>query len=119
MARLTDPTPGTPDTPDTADLPGQGPTRVPEPEAEDDAADTDAQVLRARHSRTRDGEEPGTPARFGHDARFGAGSGPAWPGAPVTGGHPVPGNDTLFTSPVEVTGDPVTLGRTGSVDFGR
>ena len=61
----------------------------------------------------RDGEEPGAPARFGHDARFGAGSGPAWPGAPVTGGHPVPGNDTLFTSPVEVSGDPVTLGTNG------
>jgi hypothetical protein len=75
-----------------------------------DPADATAQVQRARHSRGR-GEEPETPARSGHDARFGAGPGPAWPGAPVTGDRPGP--DTLFTSPVEIGEEPVTLGTNG------
>jgi hypothetical protein len=86
----------------------------------DDPSDPDtAQVLRARHSRARDGEadaspepfDPG-PARFGHDARFGAGPGPAWPGAPVSGDGR-PGPDTIFTSPVEVGEEPATFGTNG------
>ncbi|MEJ2869562.1 hypothetical protein WCD74_17430 [Actinomycetospora sp. OC33-EN08] len=71
----------------------------------------DPQVQRARHSRGPSPEEPTAPARFGHDARFGAGPGPAWPGAPVTGAQP--GADTVFASPVEVGGEAVTLGTNG------
>ncbi|GLZ52898.1 hypothetical protein [Actinomycetospora sp. NBRC 106378] len=75
-----------------------------------DPEDDAAQVQRARHSRGRP-EEPTPSARFGHDARYGAGPGPAWPGAPVTGDRPGP--DTLFTSPVEIGEEPVTLGTNG------
>jgi hypothetical protein len=87
------------------------------PSSGDDAADPDsAQLPRARQRRARDGDvspQPGTgPARFGHDARFGAGPGPAWPGGPVTG-ETRPGPDTLFASPVEVGEEPVDLGTNG------
>jgi hypothetical protein len=83
----------------------------------DDGSDPDtAQVQRARHSRARDGDAPPEadpdPARYGHDARFGAGAGPAWPGGPVTG-DPGPGPDTLFASPVEIGEEPVTFGTNG------
>ena len=83
----------------------------------DDAADPDgAQLPRARQRRGRDEDVPpqpdGGPARFGHDARFGAGPGPAWPGGPVTG-ETRPGPDTLFASPVEVGEEPVSFGTNG------
>ena len=83
----------------------------------DDAADPDsAQLPRTRQRRARDGDaspQPDSgPARFGHDARFGAGPGPAWPGGPVTG-ETRPGPDTLFTSPVEVGEEPVSFGTNG------
>ncbi|WP_157647548.1 hypothetical protein [Actinomycetospora chiangmaiensis] len=74
-----------------------------------DLEDDAAQVQRARHSRGRAEADP--PARFGHDARYGAGPGPAWPGAPVTGDGP--GSDAVFTSPVEIGEEPVTLGTNG------
>jgi hypothetical protein len=99
---------------DTASLDSE--RAQPEAPADDDGSDADAQVRRARHSRARDGEmpprsDPG-PANFGHDARYGAGPGPTWPGGPVTGDSG-PGPDTLFTSPVEVGEEPVTLGTNG------
>jgi hypothetical protein len=74
------------------------------------------QLPRTRHRRANDPEMPqepdAGPARFGHDARFGAGPGPAWPGGPVPG-DPRPGQDTLFTSPVEVGEEPVDFGTNG------
>ena len=83
---------------------------------EDDQSDDDAQVQRARHSRARDGDSPlegdPGPARFGHDARYGAGAGPAWPGGPVSE-NSGPGPDTLFASPVDVGGEPVAFGANG------
>jgi hypothetical protein len=83
----------------------------------DDAPDPDsAQLPRTRHRRPREGDVPQQPdtgpARFGHDARFGAGPGPAWPGGPVTG-ETRPGPDMLFTSPVEVGEEPVSFGTNG------
>ena len=85
--------------------------------AGDDGVDPDsAQLPRTRQPRPRDGDVPRRPdtgpARFGHDARFGAGPGPAWPGGPVTG-ESRPGPDTLFTSPVEVGQEPVSFGTNG------
>ncbi|MDL5154507.1 hypothetical protein [Actinomycetospora termitidis] len=84
---------------------------VGDPTPPDGTPTDDAQVQRARHSRGSAPEEPTPPARFGHDARFGAGPGPAWPGAPVTGTQP--GADTVFASPVEIGEEPITLGTNG------
>ncbi len=97
-------------TPDTVAGPPSG-------SLDDDAPDAEsAQVQRARHSRAREGDLPpepdAGPARFGHDARFGAGPGPAWPGGPVPGDGR-PGPDTLFVSPVEVGREPVSFGSNG------
>ncbi|MDT7741567.1 MAG: hypothetical protein QOE59_645, partial [Actinomycetota bacterium] len=85
--------------------------------ADDLASDPDgAQLPRTRHRGPRDGDVGAQPdtglARFGHDARFGAGPGPAWPGGPVTG-DTRPGPDTLFASPVEVGEEPVSFGTNG------
>ncbi|WP_433801195.1 hypothetical protein [Actinomycetospora sp. CA-084318] len=79
-------------------------------DAGDDAGDDADRLPRARHRGARP-EDGGPPTPFGHDARYGAGSGPAWPGAPVTGDRPGP--ERLFTSPVEIGEEPVTLGTNG------
>ena len=101
------------ETADTGDLGIPSEPAITADEAADDAA---AHIQRARHSRARDGNapseaDPGS-ARFGHDARYGAGAGPAWPGGPVSG-NSGPGPDTLFTSPVDVGEEPVTFGMNG------
>ena len=110
--RAAEPTPASEDTP--RPVADQAPASAA---TGDDASDPDSgQLPRTRHRRPREGDVPQQPdtgpARFGHDARFGAGPGPAWPGGPVTG-DTRPGPDTLFTSPVEVGEEPVSFGTNG------